>query len=1006
MLQRLLVANDKMYIFTNAEIYKIDLKSPSSASKVPIPNLNEGSQVTNAWLHEKGESLVFEMDRLVYFHLHFSYQQCKVLTKFNKMNIVQLEFFPDTPSDQVLDILMADKDRNLYTSSLKVQSQQKAKNVRDERSPKLICKCDGDICGIVFCVSLMQVRVCTFSEILTWQYSEVTSSNSRRTLSTEYNSISVPIQVKSSRFEFANDHYYYLNQANVVIFLDDPEAKISSPHQVESEQQPVHSKKQGWSVSSHHYFYLNSTNDGLIIRPKVMPERSYELPIPLTPGESLIGITSDFEGQTHWVFTSNSIHEFELQNEADSAWFYYYQNGMFDEALKCIDVSQGNETNLIRRSAVLARRGYELLQLGGFGSIVTNLSAEERQDLLNSQIKGIQDLARLREPLEKISLMLMSQHDEELFPHRHKRLLMIEYLKIKLETAVRNRRKTLIVSYSVLIVKLYSSLLADCYLRESSQTLLEDHLKPYYLEKTFLLFLSKNQENVSQSYTKQILAQYCQEHLLLQYLKIVDDPLTLLELYYEMKSWDELLLNMQRGMEDNPDKILPLVYKFGAAMLVGSPKKTLEFWLNAQGLEYDSLLPTILTCEKFTNHDEKFMQFILHFCHEIVFEKEGRFPNLGTHYLLLLLGNRERCDTAHLLKAISRLRIKMPGSSSPNFDKNVLLRACLEAMNIEAAVVILVQDFLLHDSAVKLALSSDKPCLAEHILSDLDTLTKESSWVHNELPHKEHSDALEHMRAYSIRRLWLAFASYLINGVESFGTPRGMRFEQALHEVINSGNGSLGLKNLAKGLKDGAGVPHRSRSKGSHLDKVLRYLLTTNKTYRSPRLLLKDVLPLLPESANVNHFKNEIATSLSSYDSKIHQLAIEMLQSDLTATKLKAQLLTCDKPFEKSSLLTTIEPGESCRLCHGLLVKTVFVIYPNCNHGFHHNCILKRFSMSKGDYQFKKLLKELKAKNSLENRGALDEFVLKECVLCNDSTINSIDDPLNTPLPSNEAEWA
>ena len=93
--------------------------------------------------------------------------------------------------------------------------------------------------------------------------------------------------------------------------------------------------------------------------------------------------------------------------------------GKYSEALKYLD--EDDEANFLKRDLVLIKQGYDYLQRGGFGILSDDLSL---------QIQGIQILAKLTEPFEKVCLMLLN--------HKQSDALLIEYLLAKLNKRIKS----------------------------------------------------------------------------------------------------------------------------------------------------------------------------------------------------------------------------------------------------------------------------------------------------------------------------------------------------------------------------------------------------------------------------------------------------------------------------------------------------------------------------------------------------------------------------------------
>ncbi|CAI5760545.1 unnamed protein product [Candida verbasci] len=309
-----------------------------------------------------------------------------------------------------------------------------------------------------------------------------------------------------------------------------------------------------------------------------------------------------------------------------------------------------------------------------------------------------------------------------------------------------------------------------------------------------------------------------------------------------------------------------------------------------------------------------------------IHEKGYKSKTLNNYYLTLLI---ESGHDKQFIKFIQSERL---------YDQNFILRLCIANTRYQPAIIIYIS-WNLFKQALDLALKNNLTNLAELVLTKYEEHIEEES----NSPTTSSDDLLLQQESYSTRKkLWLIFAKHLIDN----------------------------LGNTTDFLHD-----------DNTLNGVLKYILGNSI------LGLKDLLPLFPENIMVNDFKDEIVKTLNEYNNKINQLSIEMKESIEISSNLKQQLK--ESKLEKSKIYSIIEPGEPCRLCNELLIAKNFIIFPNCNHGFHKECLIVNLSKS-NNYKFKKIYQNFK-KNPEINKNELTEIIVKDCLLCNSSNINSID---------------
>ena len=114
------------------------------------------------------------------------------------------------------------------------------------------------------------------------------------------------------------------------------------------------------------------------------------------------GIAVDNLFNTYWCTPKTLSTNLLLKTSSILVWYDYYKMGKYSEALKYLD--EDDEANFLKRDLVLIKQGYDYLQRGGFGILSDDLSL---------QIQGIQILAKLTEPFEKVCLMLLNHKQSD-----------------------------------------------------------------------------------------------------------------------------------------------------------------------------------------------------------------------------------------------------------------------------------------------------------------------------------------------------------------------------------------------------------------------------------------------------------------------------------------------------------------------------------------------------------------------------------------------------------------
>lgn len=594
---KLLVSNNVMFILLSNLVYRIDLDNPSLVDNYLLPG-----KLTNAWLNPNGKELIMQIDNDSYYQL---YEKSFKQFKFKHTNITSVAF---TDS---LALVIGTQEGHIYLY---------------ERSLKQVYKTNSPIHGITFSSNNSQINIIA-DKLYTWDCFDTSYSELYKVF--KHTDPTIRTINPPGLLFCGKDHFLFINRDNEIL-TNDGEMQVDR----------IDDKLAGIMTSPHH---IIGYHENLIkIYNKLNKERKE---ITVSSGK-IRGITADFISNTYWVYTKSSIYELVIENESILVWYDYYKMGKYMEALKYLEDER--EDNFFKRDLVLIKQGYDYLQQGGFGIVTDDLSL---------QIRGVQILAKLTEPFEKVCLMILN--------HQGLDKLLIEYLLAKMNR--KNKIQMVILSTWIIVLMVRSG------------------------DTRFTGFVKENFKYLDRPTMYQVLT----SEKLIFYAELLEDYSYILLYYLNKQNWKEatntLIKLYTKGMTE-------AVYETSVLMLMNYPKVT-ETWLKLE-LQYERLLPALL------NHPDLAMSFLQKVTMEKNYKKSKHVNNT---YLSLLITSSN--TDKRIIKFIN---------STNNYDKNFILRLCISHQKYHSAVL-LYTEMKLFEQALDLALSHELVSLAEFILSKFDT---------------------------------------------------------------------------------------------------------------------------------------------------------------------------------------------------------------------------------------------------------------------------------------------
>ncbi|ODV77671.1 uncharacterized protein CANTADRAFT_8107 [Suhomyces tanzawaensis NRRL Y-17324] len=1071
-LRHLAVQSNKMFLVLDSVLYKIDLSNPSKVQKFQVPTAPQG-KVTNIWLHHNGKHLFIQVNHNSYYYLHESYNSFKILPKFKNLNIECIAFAEAPLNESTGDFLIGTTDSTIYIALVKPHDPNTQNNKRDDKYIKLAFKpsIENRIRGLTFSQNCTQANLITDKSIYSWDFFDTTYSEILKVLKSTPPKVTIIPESDDFLFVTDNTQFVYLTLPQNIIFSQDYEIELSQTRNLTLEGDSF-SSSNAILLSPHHLLMLNKSHDTLLVYNKLslsLPPLKVILKDQIGLDQIITGMTFDHNSRTYWLFTSSSIFELVIQNESISVWYNYYKLGKYEEALKCLQNGE-SKNNFHKKDLVMIEQGYQFLQEGGFGvdhmelensNMELDTEVESKttvEDSIALQVKGIKILGNLTEPFEKICLMLLNVQQNSklvrspgensnismsssLFLSIISQKLLIEYLLAKFDIAKnqeKNKIRVIILSSWIveLMLRIIYRLEYDVNNSKSWQdlpqsyqeTTLASHKEKLLdeLNKGLKQFLHSNYRNLDRETIYQIIGELHYPSKLLYYAELIEDFEFILRYHIDTYNWKESLKALVKIYTSARKNSKDVIYAFATVLLVNAPKLTVETWLKFNNdIEYERLLPAILTYNKNNHHIQLHENYSLHFLLKIIYDKGIRSKQINNYYLSLLItypGNKSISS-----KLVIKFLNQMKHEASPKlrksqlYDTHFILRLCLAHKQYHAAVLILLNDMSLFEQGLKLALDNDLSDLAEFVLRKYDEfisnngelkvtrLNTTKDEITGRLINGDWEQdidqvskiSMEEERYSSRKQLWIMYSKYLIKRVsDGKGSDFLNRIDvttESASEIKNETRegvpsvldvtNEIALTMLSQLNEEDAKAPDLEL-----FNQVLKYILSLSNSSNNIGILgLNDILPLFPESIMISKFKDEIVKSLNQYNNKISQLSLEMQESLHISSNLKQKIREFNKDSYKSGVHSIVQPGEPCQLCSKLLIGKNFVYFPNCHHGCHKDCLIRHLLKLRGNYRFKKIFLNFNKNPSAVNKNELDEILRKECILCNDANIDMID---------------
>lgn len=988
------VNNNIMCIVTLGCIYRINLSNPSKVLRFSLTN---GSSIAETWADETGTYLIARSTSDQYFHLHKSYEKFKILPKLNGFKIRTLKLLK-IESHNALFIAVTDSD-TIHLGSL--SCHEPLENKRDDKKLRQVFESDfriRDICiidsGIVaFGSEIMLEWSCQGSD---YAAIESTMRKAPQRIHIDIGKYELVIVISALT-------YLIFGTESRHVLTNDPEISLLPPDRLQLLPN-FNVETDSIIAMPHHLLHIETALGSIHVYDKIRLEEVKEINVrkagPLVG--RLICATQDIKKHTYWIYTEEEIFEIIALNESSAVWQSYLKLGLFDKAIELLNKSEAGVVNYHARNLIAIEHGYALLKKGRLDSFTSysDLDEEEYSSLLESMKK----LAQLSKAIAEVAaLCSLRKHDfseSAIFAKE----LFITYLKEVLKTPASKElsplQKSIIAAWIVqihleIIITWTKWIKEYQFLSGSTNSRLES--ARLHMDRTNLSlrqFIASNVHILDSLTVYQLLRKLDTSGIIIEFANLAQDFHFIVQRHLDSESWDDALDTIAKFHSIDAESSLEVLYRASSILLTKTPRKTLETFLKFEDIDYQKILPSILSLRIIDQSNTSTLSQILEFLRVLIFEKKIRNYDIFTTFLSsavhIFHTKKRQQDRALLMNSLARLRGSEWRNGVPDgtliYDAAIILRLSLRFEIFEAAIYILLHDFRKYESAMRLALKEELFEMAENIISEYEKQRSGSSITSNQsddfltsVSLQPQSSPLTSRDSDSLgKRLIVIFARDLIrkfcSGVRFIAPENGIGILQAL-----SGERREFMNDLDDESQE-------------ELVKLIQYIRIKEMKLKGRRALtIQEILSWLPQGLKMKHLKATTVSSLNAYEKRVKHLNLEQQILASVIKNLQQQFRESELNSSRGKIGTVLLPGENCDVCGNLLYRNSFVVFPNCHHAIHGDCIVRNLQSKKSNYRLQKILRVFQKSPSLSDKREIELLLRRSCVLCDDIDCLEVD---------------
>lgn len=983
-LQLMAVASNRLYLLAGGKLaYHLHLDNPGSVATVDVGAAfaTPQARLSGMWVHPDGEhALVGVYDGRVHavYHLHPLYTQPKPLGKLRGVAVTCVWWLPGS-GDAVLCLVGTGDGTVLYA---KVLHQPEAAK-KDDKHFKTIHKFHEGIRGITGWVREGQARVVVAGdrervlfEVDLLLYEAIARGLKQPPAATATYLADGPVRCEcdASRWVvYSNDTILDAHTERLVGTLL-PGGK-RPPHLV---------------FSRFHLLAYHSLSQELVALSQLDGTTAFREPLELDSLERVVGLACDYlcPPGTFWVYTNMRVWEVVPHQEARNVWPQLVALGEYETALAAVELP-------VVRNIIKVKRGRALLGQKEY-------TAAARQLYDTTELFASVCLAMMKEEgdaaFEGLLEYLVQTHNAEHTTLMQKRLVGSWVVEMLVDRLHRLEQQIDTNKYTTL-----GQAQPGQELSHGEEETVHRELQAAYTKTnaTFEQFVRANLQLLDQQTVYQVMLSFNQQRQLLFYARLVKAYRFMINYHVDHKQWEEALsVLLQVFTEEGSDPgTQDVLYEYASTLMTNAPGATVEAWTRLMGFYPDMdvlrLLPALLGYNRTHLATVSWNDNLaLKFLHKVIYSPERQLRERQALYRALHAQELKTVHDAYLCMLVTypppagalgppiAKEIEKFVRQLRHLDHDFVLRLLIRHEQITPAVHVMILRGL-YAGALDLCLSHRELELVEFVIASGEEQGV-AGGMRDLLLRVGDEVLIDHAGFSQAKKLWLRFARFLIEEVGK-GAEDCLGFVKRSVQVAVEANG--GANGGANGEADAEARAQDDRDTPDlslHYLLILRYLLHRSNSV----LTLKDILPLLPDFLTINHFQEDVIQLLQTYTQTILQLSQAMELLKQTAVRIRADIERYKTRF------TIVEPGEECQLCGELLVRRQFALFA-CGHGFHRECLMKHY-VAHGDYKFRKAFDELRRERGSDKNGdardIVDLIILKSCVYCSDTLVNSLGD--------------